>query len=138
MAPQGRDLMATLAQVSRTVQAETVSRRSKRLRESALTAVVTLLGVVVMLIFLMPLGYMLATAFKPDAQLSAQHAPLWPAKAETYNYQNQDLPLYNVPTATGLQQWALVKGYREDSDFIDPAHPEKGVFNWKGRYRTLD
>ncbi len=24
------------------------------------------------------------------------------------------------------------------SDFVDPAHPEQGVFNWIGRYRTLD
>jgi multiple sugar transport system permease protein len=91
-----------------------------------------------MLIFLMPLGYMLATAFKEDAQLSAQHAPLYPAQPSTYTYQGKALPLYNVPTADGTKQWALVHGYREDSDFIDPAHPENGVFNWKGRYRTLD
>ena len=29
-------------------------------------------------------------------------------------------------------------GYREDSDFVDPPHPEQGVFDWKGRYRVLD
>jgi len=100
--------------------------------------VVTLLGLVVMLIFLMPIGYMLATAFKEDSQLSAQHAPLLPAKAVTYNYQGKDLPLYNVPLSDGTKQLALVKGFREDSDFVDPQHPEKGVLNWKGRYRTLD
>jgi multiple sugar transport system permease protein len=99
---------------------------------------VTGLGLAVMLVFLMPLGYMFATAFKEDSQLSAQHAPLYPAKTATYTYQGKDLPLYNVPTADGTKQFALVHGYREDSDFIDPAHPENGVFNWKGRYRTLD
>jgi multiple sugar transport system permease protein len=60
------------------------------------------------------------------------------AKAITYNYQGKELPLYNVPTSEGMKRYALVKGYREDSDFVDPEHPEKGVFNWKGRYRTLD
>ncbi len=101
-------------------------------------ALVTLFGLALMIIFLMPLGYMITTAFKLDAQTSAQNAPLWPAKAVTYNYDGKDLPLYNVPTSEGMKQYALVKGYREDSDFVDPAHPEIGVFNWKGRYRTLD
>ncbi|HUS15844.1 MAG TPA: carbohydrate ABC transporter permease, partial [Chloroflexia bacterium] len=108
------------------------------MRRAGVTALITGLGLLVMLIFLMPIGYMLATAFKDDKQLSAQHAPLYPAKAVTYSYQGKDLPLYNVPTDSGVQQWALVKGFREDSDFLDPAHLDKGVFNWKGRYRTLD
>ena len=50
---------------------------------------VTGIGVLVMLVFLMPLGYMLATAFKQDSQLSAQNAPLWPADAATYSYQDR-------------------------------------------------
>ncbi len=111
----------------------------KRLQKILAPLLMTLLGFVLMVIFLMPLGYMLTTAFKQDSQASAQNAPLWPAKASTFSYQGKDLPLYNVPTENGaMQQWALVKGYREDADFIDPQHPEKGVFNWKGRYRTLD
>lgn len=110
----------------------------RKIQKVVPTALVTLLGFVLMIIFLMPLGYMLTTAFKLDTQAAAQNAPLWPAKAITYNYQGKDLPLYNVPTSDGIKQYALVKGYREDSDFIDPAHSENGVFNWKGRYRQLD
>ncbi|MHB8627616.1 MAG: carbohydrate ABC transporter permease [Aggregatilineales bacterium] len=120
-----------------------------RLRNIRPKVIVTLLGFVLMIVFLMPLGYMITTAFKQDSQSTAQHAPLWPAKAVTYTYQGPDLtqynvvsgqalPLYNVPTSDGMKQYALVKGYREDSEFIDPAHPEKGVFDWIGRYRTLD
>ncbi|HYP21577.1 MAG TPA: carbohydrate ABC transporter permease, partial [Chloroflexia bacterium] len=109
-----------------------------RARQLSVTLLVTLLGLVVMVVFLMPLGYMMATAFKKDSQLTELRAPLWPAEKSTYNYQGKDLPLYNVPTADGMKQWALVKGYREDSDFVDPAHPENGVFNWVGRYRVLD
>jgi multiple sugar transport system permease protein len=107
-------------------------------RRVATTALVTLVGLVLMVAFLMPLGYMITTAFKLDSQASAQNAPMWPAKAVTYNYQGKELPLYNVPTSEGMKRYALVKGYREDSDFVDPEHPEQGVFNWKGRYRTLD
>lgn len=107
-------------------------------RSARSTALVTLLGLAVMIVFLMPLGYMLATAFKPETQLSALNAPLWPAQPVTYAYQGKQLPLYNVPTPEGMRQWALVKGFREDADFVDPAAPERGVFNWKGRYRTLN
>ena len=106
-------------------------------QEGTQRLLMTVLGLVVMVMFLLPLGYMLATAFKPAAQLTVPNAPLWPAQPVTYNYQDQELPLYQVPTDAGTKQWALVKGYREDADFIDPEHPEQGVINWKGRYRTL-
>ena len=109
-----------------------------RRRDILPTIIVTLVGILVMLLFLLPLGYMIATAFKPESQLSAQNAPLYPAKAVTYNYQGKELPLYNVPTSDGMKQWALVQGFREDSNFVDPEHLEKGVFDWVGRYRVLD
>jgi multiple sugar transport system permease protein len=108
------------------------------LRELSSTALITGLGLAVMLVFLMPLGYMVATAFKQDSQLSAQNAPLWPAKASTFRYQDQDLPLYTVPLSDTIQTLALYKGYREDSDVVDPANPGKGVFNIVGRWRTWD
>jgi multiple sugar transport system permease protein len=97
---------------------------------------VTLVGLAVLALFLLPLGYMVATAFKQESQLSAQNAPLWPAKATTYRYEGTDLPLYDVPTDQGVKRLALVNPYREDSDMLDPAHPEKGVFNVTGRWRT--
>jgi multiple sugar transport system permease protein len=112
--------------------------RTLQRRHVVPTIFVTLLGLAVMLLFLLPLGYMIATSFKSESQLSAQNAPLWPAKVVTYNYQGQELPLYNVPTSDGIKQWALVKGFREDANFIDPQHLEKGVFDWVGRYRVLD
>jgi multiple sugar transport system permease protein len=130
--------MASLAQAQKIRTVSDSSQFQPKLRKAASTALVTVLGLVLMLVFLMPLGYMITTAFKLDSQASAQNAPLWPAKALTYNYQGKDLPIYNVPTDGGIKHYALVKGYREDSDFIDPQHPEQGVFNWKGRYRTLD
>src|SRR5438128_2796584 len=109
-------------------------RLGNQVRKHLETVLVTGLGLALMIAFLMPLGYMITTAFKLDSQASAQNAPLWPAKALTYNYQGKDLPIYNVPTDGGMKRYALVKGYREDSDFIDPQHPEQGVINWKGRY----
>ncbi len=130
--------MAVIAQgiSRRTVRYSPLIRRGFRNLSS--TALVTSLGLAVMLIFLMPLGYMLATAFKLDTQLSAQNAPLWPAKAATYNYQGKDYPLYDVPMDQGVKRLALVNPFREDSDMVDSAHPEQGIFNVKGRWRTWD
>jgi len=120
----------------RPVAGERMFRVRHFLREFTSSAGVTLLGIAVMLLFLMPLGYMLATSFKQDSQLTSQNAPLWPAKAGTYNYQGEDYPLYDVPTDQGVKRLVLVKPFREDSDMLDPANPEAGVFNVKGRWRT--
>src|SRR5205807_182772 len=130
--------MGTLTQAKTTRAEQFASQFRLILGRISSKLLVTLLGLAVMSIFLMPLGYMLATAFKQESQLTAQKAPLWPAQVTTYDYQGKDLTLYNVPTSEGTKQWALVKGYREDSDLIDPAHPEQGVCNWKGRYRILE
>lgn len=134
-----REPMATIDQTQLAKATKSNSKaRGMLKRDIVPTILVTLLGTVLMLVFLLPLGYMIATAFKSEAQLSAQNAPLYPAKSSTFSYQGQDLPLYNVPTSDGTKQWALVKGFREDADFVDPSNVQKGVFNWKGRYRTLD
>ncbi len=114
-------------------------RSNKRVLSSVgATVAITLIGVAVMVIFMLPLGYMIATAFKHDSQLTAQNAPLYPAEASTFEYQGEKYPLYDVPVDGGVKRLALVKPYREDSDMIDPAHPEQGVFNVKGRWRTWD
>lgn len=97
---------------------------------------VTGLGLIALAIFLLPLAYVLSTAFKLDSQMTTVGAPVWPATAATYNYQGQDYPLYDVPTDNGTKRLALVSPYREDADVVDPANPEQGVFNIKGRWRT--
>lgn len=113
-------------------------RPVRLLHEWSSTAGVTALGLLAMLLFLLPLGYMLTTAFKKDSQLSAQNAPLYPAQAAVFSYQGKDYPLYQVPTDQGVQIFALIQGYREDSDVLDPQRPELGVTSIQGRWRTWD
>jgi multiple sugar transport system permease protein len=106
------------------------------LRDALASLGVTGVGLLSLLVFLLPLAYVLTTAFKLDAQMTTVGAPLWPAAEETYTYQGKAYPLYDVPTETGTRRLALVNPYREDSDMVDPAHPEQGVFNVQGRWRT--
>lgn len=112
-----------------------VSRR--HIKNATMKLLVTGLGVALMIVFLMPIGYMLATAFKEDSQLTQTNAPIYPAKQSTFNFEGKDYPLYDVPQEDGsLRRLAIVKPFRETSDVVDPAHPEMGVFNQKGRWRT--
>jgi multiple sugar transport system permease protein len=116
-----------------------ISRRwGPVMRELLARLGVTGLGLLMLAIFLLPLGYVLATSLKLDSQLTTPGAPLWPASAAMYNYQGTDYPLYNVPTENGTRRLALVGPHREDSDVVDPANPEQGVFNIKGRWRTWE
>lgn len=127
----------TTTSVSTPVRTLPASRRVWRFaRESLANLGVTGLGLLVLAIFLLPLAYVFTTAFKLDSQMTTVGAPLWPAKSATFSYQGQEYPLYDVPTETGTRRLAMVHPYRENSDMIDPAHPEQGVFNVKGRWRT--
>ncbi len=111
---------------------------SRPMRRFLTQSGVTLFALTILLVFLMPFAYMLATAFKDKSQISNVHSPIWPAEAATYTYQGKEYPLYQVPTESGVREWALIIKRREESSFIDPANPEAGLIVWKGRWRTLD
>jgi multiple sugar transport system permease protein len=114
-------------------------RPRRRLRRSAGRTGFTLFALLIVGEFLMPLGYMAATAMKDTAQMSNVTAPIWPARPATYAYQGQEYPVYKVTTPDGAaHDWALYEPHREDSLFIDPAHPEQGPIEWVGRYRALE
>ena len=98
---------------------------------------VTGLGLLVLFIFLLPISYVLSTAFKLDSQMTTIGAPQYPAEQDTFSYEGQEYPLYDVPMEDGtVRRLAVVNPYRENSDVIDPERPEEGVFNMKGRWRT--
>ena len=99
---------------------------------------VTLLGIVVVAVYLLPLGYMFATAFKTQTQFQDANFHILPSSPITYNYQGQDYPLLQVPTEQGVKEMALVEKFFDESNFIDPARPEAGLINWKGAWRTLE
>lgn len=88
-------------------------------------------------VYLFPMFYMVMTSVKADEQIVSPDSPPWPAQAVTYTYQGQVYVVYNVPTDHGVQQWALVTRRRTFSEFIDPAHPEKGLIRWEGFWRSL-
>lgn len=109
-----------------------------QMRRFATVAGVTLLAVTIVSAFLMPLAYMVATAFKDQGQLTTVGAPIYPAEPDTFLYEGVERDVYDVPTPDGaVHAWALIEPHREDAVFIDPADPDAGPIVWEGRWRTL-
>lgn len=114
------------------------SALQRQMRAFTGRAGITLLALTVASVFLMPLGYMVATAFKERTQLTTPGAPLYPAEPATFEWAGEEYPVYDVPGEDGqLHGWALVQPGRESSQFVDPANPAAGAFEWEGRWRTL-
>lgn len=103
----------------------------RRWRNFTAISTMTLVGLIVLGAFLMPLGYLFLTSFKDLQQIQDPNAPFLPSRPVTYNYQGQDYPLVKVPTESGIKEWALVnKG--KVSQMIDPQNPDKGLIDWTG------
>jgi multiple sugar transport system permease protein len=108
---------------------------SRRMRKLLAAGTVTLLAVLLVTAYLMPMAYAFSTALRSkDVETGA---PIWPAQIAKLTYQGQQYDIYNVPTEQGNQRLALIKKGREKSTFIDPAHPAAEI-EWIGRWRTLD
>ena len=111
----------------------------RRLRRFTAASGLTLVAVALVSAFLMPLAYMVATAFKEPGQLTAVGAPLYPASPERFTYEGEAYAVYDVPMPDGtVRALALIEPHREDSVFIDPADPDAGPIEWVGRWRTLE
>ena len=87
--------------------------------------------------YLLPLLYMVTTAFQQPGQASTPGAPVYPAAPQTGTYQGQAYPIYAVPIEGTTRQLMLVEKGRESSTFVDPADPRRTPIVWQGRWRTL-
>jgi multiple sugar transport system permease protein len=103
-------------------------------------AMVTGGALLLMLLFLAPLGYMFTTAIKSDTQISDPDAPvIWPHSKVTFNYEGQELEVYEVPMPDGsTAELAALQKTRTQTVFISPEDPEAGEFIWEGNWRTLE
>ena len=92
---------------------------------------------IVLVIYLLPVVYMLDTALKSTDQLSDNNAPWYPSRISTYQYAGQADELFLVPTQDGLKTLALVEPGVSASQFIDPQDPAAGLMAWQGDYHKL-
>ena len=100
-------------------------------------ASLTLFAVILISAFLMPLLFMVATAFQQPGQMTTPGAPVYPATAATGTYQGATYPLYEVPIDGTDRSLMLIEKGREASTFVDPADPTATPIEWQGHWRTL-
>jgi multiple sugar transport system permease protein len=89
--------------------------------------------------YLLPLLFMVTTAFQQPGQSVTPGAPVWPAAPLTATIDGQEQPVYSVPMPDGtIRQLAIVEKGRESSVFVDPNDPTQTRIEWQGRWRTLE
>lgn len=111
---------------------------TREMRKFTAVASITLFGSLVLLVFLLPIGYMLITSAKSLQQVVDPNSLLLPSSPDTYNYQGKEYAIYQVPFPDGTtRNLALVQPGRQSSQFVDPANPDAGLVQWAGKWRTL-
>ncbi len=111
------------------------ARQRRRLLMQAAT---TLVALILLSVYLMPLGYGLLTSLKSKAQASDSKAPLLPMDTAQFEYEGKTYDVLHVPTADGLQEWAIVTKGRQVSTFLDIHNPQAGLIEWEGNWRGLE
>jgi multiple sugar transport system permease protein len=111
---------------------------SRSYRRYLVKASVAMFALLVLSAYLLPLLYMVATAFQQPGQSTTPGAPVWPAAPLTATYQGQQYPLYAVPIDGTVRNLMLVEKGRESSLMVDPNDPTATPFTWQGRWRTLE
>jgi multiple sugar transport system permease protein len=97
-----------------------------------------LFAVLIVSSFLLPLLYMVTTAFQQPGQASTPGAPVYPAAPQTGTYLGQPYPIYLVPIDGVTKPMMLVEKGRESSVVVDPADASATPVEWQGRWRTLE
>ncbi|MCI0575143.1 MAG: carbohydrate ABC transporter permease, partial [Chloroflexi bacterium] len=101
------------------------------------TALFNLLVFSLLLVYLLPTFYMVATAFMESIQLRDRYAPPYPAEQVRFEYEGEEHLVYNVPFGEEFRPLALVIPGRTSSQFIDPQDPAAGLIMWQGSWRRL-
>jgi multiple sugar transport system permease protein len=113
-----------------------VTRSYRSFLGRSLLLMVTLM---IISVLLLPMLYMVTTAFQQPGQSTTPGAPVWPAAPQTAEWQGEAYPVYTVPFPDGTtRQLILVEPGRESSVFVDPSAATPTPIEWEGRWRTLE
>jgi multiple sugar transport system permease protein len=98
---------------------------------------ITLLAIIVLSIYTMPLIYAGVTSLKTTGQASEANSPILPMEIVKMEFEGRKYDVYDVPFADGVRQLALFQPGRRSSTFIDPANPDAEPIAWEGNWREL-
>src|SRR5262245_20561042 len=121
--------MAAITQKARRTPQPMPYQYSQRLQKMTVAGIATLFAIALLVAYLSPFGYMVATSLKSRDQIA--NGRLLPQTARTYIYtgaDNEDLRLstgdalevFIVPLPEGDKALAMARPGRAESTFIDP------------------
>jgi multiple sugar transport system permease protein len=113
-------------------------RQAAAYRALIVKVLVTSVTLVILLLYLMPLGYSFVTSFKSKNQVSDVTAPVLPSERMTFDWEGESFEVYEVPIDGETRELALTVRRRDHAFFLDPRNPDAGEIRWEGRWRTLD
>ncbi|MEQ8676341.1 MAG: carbohydrate ABC transporter permease [Aggregatilineales bacterium] len=113
-------------------------RIAKRRRDLLNRSALTLLAVILLSIYLMPMAYGIVTSLKSKAQVGDSTAPLLPMETVLFEYEGQQLGVYTLSLEDGDRELALLRPSRNSSVFLDPNNLEAGEITWEGNWRQLE
>ncbi len=113
-------------------------RRQAAMRNLIVKVMITSVALVVLLMYLMPLGYSMVTSLMTKNQVSDVQSPLLPSNRSTFELEGRAYDVLRVPFEGETRALALVRPGRAASVFVDPEAPEAGEITWTGSWRTLE
>lgn len=133
--------MATLANTQATSQHKSLSpyQLAKRRRNLLYSASITMVALILLSLYIMPLVFGVVTSLKTKEQASAPNSPIIPSEIVQLEYEGKTYDVYKVPTDEGVQQWALYQRRRRGASiFIDINDPNKELIEWEGNTFVLE
>lgn len=98
---------------------------------------VTMAASLLLLLYLAPLLYMSVTSLKTEEMIADFRAPILPSKPASFEYQGEELSVYQVEVEGEMRDLALLQPGRQESVFVDPTQPAEGTISWTGNWRQL-
>jgi multiple sugar transport system permease protein len=114
------------------------NKRMLKIWDTTGVVLLNLIALAIVIIYLLPMSYMLVTALKPEEQFQDLKAPIWPARHVTASYNGEEYPLYIVPLEDGEHQLLLMEKGRKESKFALPGVPDAALIEWEGNWRQLE
>lgn len=112
---------------------------ARRRRNLLISAGVTLLALIILTMYIMPLVFGITTSLKSKAQASEPNAPLLPSDKVQFEFEGDSYDVYEVPTEEGIQQWALIQRRRRGASvFMDINDATKTPIEWEGNTFVLE
>ena len=127
-----------IARTGAATAAADTGRRQAAMRDLIVKLLITSVALVLLLMYLMPMGYSIVTSLMTRTQASDVQAPILPSTRATFEYEGRAYDVLRVPIDGEIRELALVRPGRASSVFIDPDDVEAGEIAWEGSWRTLD